>query len=117
MSKQVKNNTGGTRERQLICELKQLRRELCDTREGAMELSRAVDGVVAAIVRQCGTRTESGYMLSLPAVRLGESGSVSTKHEGDHYVITVTDTPDDNTPNDAAPNDAAADGKDTPEIG
>ena len=111
MSKKVKNNNIAPREHRLICELKQLRRELCDTREGAMELSRALDGVVAAIVRQCGTRTESGYRLSLPAVRIGAGGRVSTKQEGDCYVITVTDTPDDNTTEDTAH------GKDTPEIG
>ncbi len=112
MPKKVKNNNIAPREHRLICELKQLRRELTDTREGAMELSRALDGVVAAIVRQCGTRTAEGYLLKLPAVRLGEGGSVSTKHEGDHYVITVTDTPDD-----GAPDEDIRAGKDTPDIG
>ncbi len=107
MPKKVENNNIAPREHRLICELKQLRRELSDTREGAQELSRALDGVVAAIVRQCGTRTESGYRLSLPAVRIGAGGRVSTKQEGDCYVITVTDTPDD----------TAAHGKDTTEIG
>ena len=72
-----------------------------------MELSRALDGVVATIVRQCGTRTAEGYMLKLPAVRLGKGGSVSTKQEGDCYVITVTDAPSEDT----------AHGKDTPDIG
>ena len=112
MSKKVKNNICSLREKQLRDRVLQLRRELSDATEGAQELSRALDGVVAAIVRQCGTRTENGYRLSLPAVRIGAGGRVSTKQEGDHYVITVTDTPDDNTTE-----DAAADGKDTPEIG
>ena len=89
MSKKVKNNTYSPREKQLYGELRRLKRELSDAREGAQELSRALDGVVAAIVRQCGTGHEGGYVLRLPAVRLREKYSVGARQDGDFYVITA----------------------------
>lgn len=58
------------REDKLFKEIKKLRQELANTKEGARQLSLALDGLVARLAVKYGHKTQSGYELRIPPVDL-----------------------------------------------
>ncbi|MBQ2865956.1 MAG: hypothetical protein IJE90_05505 [Clostridia bacterium] len=90
MSHKVKKPSHTEREKQLMKKLGRLSRELEDTQKGALELSRALDGIVAQVIVHCGNKTEHGFEVRIPPVRLdGERYVIMTRRDEDGYVIAA----------------------------
>ena len=77
-----------TRERQLLQQIRQLQKELDDAYEGVRQLSRALDGIVAQVVVQCGRKTDRGFEVRITPVALAEvEYTVETRQEESDYII------------------------------
>ena len=93
MSKNTKNSAGIKNEQKLR-QIRHLQKELSDAHEGLRELSRALDGIVAQMAVQCGSKTDRGYEVRLTPIPLDEMPyTLETRREQGEYIICALPKP------------------------